>query len=642
MRKQLFFTYACLALSLTACKSEKEEAVISESALDTQSSSEVEVKVNPTNDVYWGETHLHTQLSADAGLFGNKLGLDAAYRFAKGEEVTSSTGIKAKINRPLDYLVITDHSDFMGFAEDIDKGAPNVLADAKGKEWYDGMKAGGQAATDAAFNLITTFSQGKMPAALSKDYSPGSEIYGRVWQNCIDAAEAHYNPGEFTTIIGYEWTSLVKGANMHRNVLFRDNGDKASQVEPMVTIAPVGSTDPLDLYAWMKNYEEKTGGSVLAIAHNGNLSNGIMFPVDAQYTGRKLDAKYVEERGKYEPLYEWTQIKGDGEAHPFLSPEDEFADYETWDDGNLDLTQGKSNDMLAKEYAREALKNGLLLEEKFGANPYKFGAIGSTDSHTTLTAVEEDNFYGKHISSEPSPERITEGIYLKTDIGTIEDTRLNSAGYTGVWAESNTREAIYDAMARKEVYASTGPRMTVRFFGGWEYTKDDLNSHDAVKHGYEKGVPMGGDLKPAQGAKAPTFMVSALKDAIGANLDRVQIIKGWLDENGKTHEKIYDVAWSGDRKINSDGRVKEDVGNTINIAEASYENSIGAPDLNAVWTDPDFDPKQPAFYYSRVIEIPTPRWVVYDAKKFGKEIPKGVETSNRERAYTSPIWYNAK
>jgi Protein of unknown function (DUF3604) len=590
--------------------------------------------------VFWGDTHLHTRLSADAGLFGNILGLEAAYRFARGEQVTASSGQPVKLSRPLDWLVIADHSDMMGFSEDIAKGAPNVLAYPKAKKWYEGLQAGGQKAADAAVDLITNFAQQTLPQGLVDEYAPGSKVYASVWDRVIKTAEDFNEPGRFTTIIGFEWTSLVKGNNLHRNVLLRDGADRASQIVPMVTQPPIGSTDPLDLYKWLKNYEAKTGGSALAIAHNGNLSNGLMFPVDTQYTGRAIDAAYVQARGKWEPLYEWTQIKGDGETHPLLSPDDAFADYETWDVGNLDLTELKTPEMLPFEYAREALKNGLLLNEKLGTNPYKFGAIGSTDSHTSLSAVEEDNYFGKATSAEPSRHRMTHP-FVKSKLGAYEGYQLVSSGWTGVWATENTREAIWDALARKEVYATTGPRMIVRFFGGWDYTDDDINSRQPAFRGYGKGVPMGADLRPRTGDGPPTFMVYALRDPIGANLDRIQIIKGWLDENGETHEKVYDVAWSPGREPD-DNSVLPPVGNTVDIKAANWTNTIGASELAAVWTDPDFDPAENAFYYARVLEIPTPRWVVYDAFRYGIEIPEGAETTGQERAYTSPIWYSPK
>ena len=366
-------------------------------------------------------------------------------------------------------------------------------------------------------------------------------------------------------------------------------------------------------------------------------ANGWMFPTEGTYAGGTVDANYVEKRAKWEPHYEITQIKGDGEAHPVLSPDDEFADYENWDVGNLDLTELKTPEMLKGEYAREALKQGLMLEAKFGVNPYKFGFGGATDSHTSLMTAEEDNFFGKSVSTEPSAERIHHP-FIASELGRIEGYQLVSSGYTAVFAKENTRAEIFDAIERRETYGTTGPRMGVRFFGGWEYTEDDLRSRTPAFAGYEKGVPMGGDLRPATG-EAPNFMVLALRDPIGANLDRIQIVKGWLDADGNTHEKVYDVAWSDNREIGADGKLPP-VGNTVDLEAASWTNTIGASELLTIWTDPDFDPTQPAFYYTRVLEIPTPRWVVYDKLRYGIELPEEAEVIGQERAYTSPIWYN--
>ncbi len=588
--------------------------------------------------VYWGETHLHTGLSADAGLFGNTSGHELAYRLARGEEVRSVSGLPVKLARPLDWISITDHSDIMGIAIDVQKGTPNILADPKGKEWHEGFKEGGQAAFRAAVDLIQNFSQRTFPDALLNDYSPGSAVYNGIWADTTGTADEFYEPGRFTTLIGFEWTSLESGNNLHRNVILRDGGERARQVVPAVTQPPLGSTDPLDLYKWLEEYEAKTGGQAFALAHNGNLSNGWMFPVDKRYWGDEVDRNYVQQRAKWEPLYEMTQIKGDGETHPFLSPNDEFADYETWDFGNLDISEAKKEDMLQFEYAREALKNGLVLEERFGTNPYKFGMVGATDSHTSLATAEEENFFGKSSSVEPSATRVSHP-FVKSEVDTVGGDMLVASGYQGVWATENTREAIFDAMVRKETYATTGPRILVRFFGGWDFDENDLRSRAPAFVGYEKGVPMGGDLTASPRGKAPTFMVYALRDPIGANLDRIQIIKGWLDASGKTHEKIYDVAVSDGRSIGADGRCRTPVGNTVDLEAASWTNTIGASELAAVWTDPDFDPNEKAFYYARVLEIPTPRWVVYDKVRLGAEIPEEAELIGQERAYTSPIWY---
>jgi hypothetical protein len=507
------------------------------------------------------------------------------------------------------------------------------MADPQGHRWNE-MIHNGQGAA-AAIDIITSFGKGAISKAIFP--VPGTTAFQGAWEEVIKAAEEANDPGRFTAFIGFEWTSNTGGNNLHRNIIFRDNANKASLVEPYTTQKPLGSDNPRDLWKWMSGYEEKTGGHVLAIAHNGNLSNGRMFPLIESFSGKPIDREYAETRAFRERLYEVTQIKGDGEAHPFLSPNDEFANFERWDKGNLDLTVKKKSEMLEFEYARSALRNGLKLEQELGVNPYKFGVVGSTDAHTGLAAIDEDNFWGKTSSSEPSPERATHP-FIKTANATIMGWEQTASGYAGVWATNNTREALFDAMQRKEVYATTGPRMIVRFFGGWDFAGDDANRRDPAVVGYSKGVPMGGDLTQAPSGKIPTFLVAALKDPIGANLDRIQIIKGWLDAGGKTHEKIYDVVWSGDRKPDTKGKVPS-VGDTVDIPNATYSNTIGATELIKVWKDPEFDASQRAFFYVRVLEIPTPRWTAYDAKYFGIKMPPEVPMKLQERAYTSPIWY---
>lgn len=588
----------------------------------------------PTRPLF-GDTHLHTMASFDAGAFGARLTPRDAYRFANGEEVVSSTGIPVRLSRPLDFLVVADHSDNMGMFGDLLAGKPNIISDPQGKSWYDMIK-GGQGA-QAAIQIIQGFSAGTFPKALI--YLPGNPGYTAAWLDNIAAAEQYNSPGRFTAFIGYEWTSNTGGNNLHRNVIFRDNGDKARQVEPFVTMKPVGSDNPVDLWKWMEGYEAKTGGRVLAIPHNGNLSNGRMFPLIDSFTGKSVDKTYATNRAKWERLVEATQTKGDGEAHPYLSPNDEFADYETWDKGNLTLSEPKTKAMLEFEYARSALKNGLYLERLLGINPFKFGLIGSTDAHTGLVAVEEDNFMGKTVSQEPSAERLS-ATFVKDKSGrVIMDWEVGSSGFAAVWAKENTRESIWDAMHRRETYATTGSRPIVRFFGGWDFTQADTRNRLPAAVGYKKGVPMGGDLSRAPAGKAPTFLVAALKDPIGANLDRYQIVKGWIDAQGKLHEKVYDVAWSGNRRIGKNGKLPS-VGSTVDLRTATWTNTIGAPELIAIWKDPHFDPKQSAFYYGRVIEIPTPRWTAYDAVRFAITPLKGTRMTITERAYTSPIWYS--
>ena len=584
---------------------------------------------------FFGDTHLHTGFSMDAGAFGCTLTPRDALKFARGEQVTASSGQATRLSRPLDFLVVADHSDNMGFFPDLFAGKPEILAEPMGKKWYDMIKAGKGA--EAALDIIGQFSQGTFPEKLM--YLPGTRPYKNAWQETIDAAEQYNEPGRFTAFIGYEWTSLDKGNNLHRNVIFRDNADKASEVVPFTCYPPMGSINPVDLWKWMESYEEKTGGNVLAIAHNGNLSNGTMFPVEEAF-GKELDADYARERAKWERLYETTQTKGDGEAHPFLSPNDEFADFETWDKGNLDASQPKTNDMLAGEYTRSALKNGLKLQAKLGTNPYKFGLVGSSDAHTGLPAMAEENFFGKTTPMEPSAERMHSTFMDNKETGiTIYDWEVGASGYAAVWAEENTRASIWDAMQRKETYATTGSRMIVRFFGGWDFDEADAHTRNPAFAGYEKGVPMGADMRKAPADKSPTFLVAAMKDPIGANLDRIQIIKGWMDSSGELQEKVYDVVWSGDRKPDADGKLPS-VGNTVDLETATWTNTIGEPELISVWEDPDFDASLHAFYYVRVLEIPTPRWTAYDAVRLGSKPLEGTRMTINERAYTSPIWYN--
>jgi hypothetical protein len=585
---------------------------------------------------YFGDTHLHTSFSMDAGAFGARLTPRDAYVFAKGNEVKSSSGQPVKLSRPLDFLVVADHSDGMGFFPLIMAGGPDMMADPQGKKWHDMIYAGQGAA--AAMDIIQSFGKGTISKAIMP--LPGTKAYQGAWQDTIKAAEEANDPGRFTAFIGYEWTSNTGGNNLHRNVIFRDDASRASTVEPFTTMRPLGSDNPVDLWKWMASYEQKTGGRVLAIAHNGNLSNGLMFPTVEAF-GKPVDRAYAETRARWERLYETTQTKGDGESHPFLSPNDEFANFEKWDKGNLDGSAAKSKDMLQFEYARSALKSGLALEQKLGVNPFKFGLIGSSDAHTGLAAMEEDNFFGKTAPQEPSPERMTKTFFDNPATGVkVMDWEVSASGFAAVWATDNTRAALFDAMQRRETYATTGPRMIVRFFGGWDFQAKDATNRLPAAIGYSKGVPMGGDLGKGPADKAPTFLVAAMKDPIGANLDRIQVVKGWMDSKGTLHEQVYDVAW-GDadrRKPGADGKLPA-VGSTVDVTDASWTNTIGDPELITVWKDPAFDEQQRAFYYARVLEIPTPRWTAYDANRFGIQPLPGTTMTLQERAYTSPIWY---
>ena len=588
--------------------------------------------------VFWGDTHLHTGNSLDAGAFGARLMPEDAHRFARGEELTSSTGLQVKLSRPLDFLVVADHSDNMGFFPLLNSGDPKMLADPTGKKWYDMIQAGGQEAVAAAVEIVQALTGNSFPEPLY--LAPGTAAYRSTWEQTIAAAEKYNEPGRYTALHGYEWTSTEKGANRHRVVIYRDGENKASMMEPYTSLPPYGSPDERELWKWLQSYEDKTGGSILAIAHNGNLSNGVMFPVNDSFTGKPYDRAWAEERIKWEPLYEITQIKGDGETHPFLSPNDEFADYEIWDQGNLDLSELKKDEMLQYEYGRSALAIGLQLEQTLGVNPYKFAFIGSTDSHTGLATAQEDNFFGKHSGAEPNPQRVDHPM---AKIGDAEYTGwgMVASGLAGVWARENTRAAIFDAMQNKETYSTTGSRILVRFFGGWDFTDADAQNRLPAKIGYSKGVSMGGDLSNAVKGKAPSFLMAALRDPLSGNLDRIQVVKVWVDKSGESHEKVYDAVWSGDRQPGADGKLPP-VGNTVDIANATWTNTIGTPELITTWTDPEFDPSVSAAYYARVLEIPTPRWTAYEAMRFGIKMKKEIPMVNVERAITSPIWYTPK
>jgi hypothetical protein len=579
--------------------------------------------------LYFGDPHVHTRISLDAAAWGNRLGPDEAYRFARGEEVTSFKGWTAKLRRPLDFLVIADHTDGYGFFQQLEAGVPFVVAKPEGRRWHELIKEGDL--RTASDEIIKSFSQGTLPWDITS-----REVLGPGWEETIAAAERHNDPGHFTAFIGYEWTSLPNGNNVHRVVVYRDDGDKAKQTLPFTSTE---SQDPEDLWKALEAYEKKTGGKALAIPHNGNWSNGLMFAETTQTTKKSLDESYVTTRKRWEPLYETTQIKGDGEAHPFLSPDDEFADYETWDIGNLDYSQAKTKDMLPHEYARSGLKLGLKYQEKFGVNPFQFGLVGAGDSHTSLPGQEESNYFGKHSSSEPDADR-WKTPFRVSKIGTTQGWQEVASGLTGIWATANTRAALWDAMMRRETYATTGTRMTIRVFGGWNFEPGDEDRSDFVQVGYEKGVPMGGELHREEEGRSPTFIVAAMRDPMGANLDRAQMVKGWRDRAGDLHEKVYDIVWSDAETRKQDVRGKvPPVGNTVNVAEATWTNSIGDAQLATVWQDPDFSSTEQAFYYVRVLEIPTPRWTAYDAKQFSVTMGKEVPMTTQERAYTSPIWY---
>lgn len=583
--------------------------------------------------VYWGDTHLHTANSPDAFGFGNRLDPEAALRFARGEEVTSSSGVKAKLGRPLDFLVIADHSDGFASIKDLYNAPRSFITHPTMLRWYDMMHESPAQSIKAVGEIIEAKSKGTLPAELVNPEGTTERLKNN-WLAHIATVERYNEPGKFTAFLGFEYTLMNRGNNLHRNVIYRDGGNRVAQFPPLAsfdTIKPDGLWDYLD------SYEKKTGGKALTIPHNSNLSNGMMFML-TDPSGGPMSAEYARRRASREPLVEITQIKGDSESHPFMSSNDEFAGFGDagWELGNLDFSERTTPDMQPGSYVREALKRGLLIQQRTGVNPYKYGVIGSTDSHTSFATGDDNNFFGKHPGNEPSPDRSTrtQGLGRK-------DERLGwnylASGYAAVWATSNTRAAIFDAMMRKEVYATTGPRMVLRVFGGWDFKPADLNG-DWVKSGYSRGVPMGGTLKAGSGA--PSFIISALKDPLGANLDRIQVIKGWVDDKGRAQEKVFDVVWSSmDQRKPVGGKVPA-VGDTVDTATATYKNSIGAPNLATVWTDPEFNPRQRAFYYVRVLEIPTPTWVNYDMVRFKLKLPQSIPLKQQERGYTSPIWFD--
>lgn len=630
-RISLVLAASAMALILSGCDREKGSSIFG---------SGKEAKVIETRypeNVYFGDTHLHTANSSDAFAFGVRLSPEEALRFASGEEVTATMGMKAKLSRPLDFLVIADHSDGLAALKAIHDAPRLLLRDPLLQRWHDELQKGPEASSQVARELIDRFSQGTLPAAMT-DPKENAERTADVWTEHTSIVERYNKPGKFTAFMGFEYTLTPKGDNLHRVVILRDGKDKADKVIPYSSL--VGTSADM-LWDYMDSYEKTTGGKMLSIPHNSNLSNGLMFQMTMP-GGGPMTAEYARRRAAREPIVEATQIKGDSETHPFLSPNDEFASFGKagWDIGNLDNSVKKTSGMLAGDYVREALKRGLLIEQQTGVNPYKLGMIGSTDSHTGLATGDDDNFYGKFSANEPNAVRASAPQTLGAQKAERFGWNYLAGGYAAVWAKANTRTAIFDAMMRREVYATSGPRILLRFFGGWDFSDADLKRNMA-KTGYKRGVPMGSDLKDGKGA--PKFMLSALKDPMGANLDRIQVVKGWVDGSGKLQEKVFNVVWSSPekRKLGADGKIPA-VGDTVNLAKASYANSIGAPELKTVWEDPEFNPRLMAFYYVRVLEIPTPRWVVYDALRYGAKLLPGTELKAQERAYSSPIWYNPK
>lgn len=581
-------------------------------------------------NVYWGDTHLHTRLSFDANVLGNDARTaEDAYRLARGERVLSQNGKWVRLRRPLDFLVVSDHAEYLGVMHGLREKNRALRRDPVARRWSEWLE------TDPG-RVIPAFIE-SLQAARSQLDVPKFDRY--IWKQVVSEAERFNEPGRFTTFIGYEWTSMPEGDNLHRVVLLRDGAERALKTRPFSVF---DSEDPGELWKFLQRYEEETGGAALSIPHNSNLSGGRMFAL-AEYDGGAWSAERARLRARFERLVEATQYKGDSETHPYLSPEDEFADFERWDASNIAFSQPHRDEWFAGEYLRSGLLRGLLIESRIGVNPFRFGMIGSTDSHTALATADEDDFWSKFSDREPGPERWNHTL-TGTDLEfQVYEWQMAASGYAAVWARSNTREAIFDAMARRETYATTGPRMVVRVFAGFDFAEGDEARPDLPRHGYRHGVPMGGVLPPVgagRGFAAPKLLISALKDPEGANLDRIQVVKGRLNSVGELHERVHDVALSDGRRVNRrSGRAPALSQRHVDVEKATWQNSVGAASLSVLWTDPDFDPEQPAFYYVRVLEIPTPRWTAYDAERFDLELPEEVPLVIQERAYTSPIWY---
>lgn len=625
MRTPLFVLFLFLMVS---CKQEANTTEMPAEA--TEDTSIANIAVNPLKEAYFGDTHVHTGWSFDAGLDGAILTPEDAYRFALGEEVTSNSGIKTRLRRPYDWFLVSDHSDGMGVINEVIDGNPEMMENEIVAGWNKAFASGEEAQAAAAKSeAVVLQSTGKLPPeVMDPKWMEGA------WNKTIDAAEKFNQPGTFTTFTAYEWTVNAGGGdNLHRNIIYKEGGDKARGILPLTTFE---TQEPKKLWAWMANYEAKTGDKLLAIPHNGNMSNGRMYE-EQQFDGTPMTREWAETRAKYERLMELFQYKGQSEAHPYLSPTDEFANYELWDRGNLVLKPKTSKEQWKYEYYREGLKSGMRIAQDLGANPFMYGSNSATDTHTGLSSTDESEFYGKFKTLEPGNKERWNFAILEGNNDVYRGWEMSAAGIMGVWAESNTREAIWEAMYNRETFSTTGPRLKMRFFGGFGLTETDM-ADGMARAGYDKGVPMGSVLTGSAATSTPGFLIHVVKDPDGANLDRLQVIKGWVDAKGETQEMIYEVAWSGDRTLDTKGNLPA-IGNTVNMETAAYTNDIGAPELSTFWSDPEFDPALPSFYYVRVLEIPTPRWTLFDKIRHNLDLPNNVPLVHQERGVSSPIWY---
>ncbi len=547
----------------------------------------------------WGDLHVHSNFSFDAYSFGNTtLGPDVAYEFAKGLPVRAPNGELAQLATPLDFLLVADHAEYLGLFLGLERNDPNLRTSGLGQRWLNYFKSGTQSPISREY--VQMIERQKNIELLPEAFNTSA------WSQLLEFADRYNEPGVFSALIGFEWTSMIDGDNLHRVVVYGDGSEKAKRMLPY---SALNSPDPEDLWSFMGEYEKLTGGQVIAIPHNGNVSNGVMFS-DKRVDGRDFDASYSAARQRWEPLYEVSQVKGDAESHPYLSPNDEYADFETWDQGNLRM-EPKSLEMLEGEYARPALKNGLLLSEKYGVNPFKFGLVGGTDTHNALSTADDENFYGKFVDSLPSAERTSSTLGDRL----WDNWRLSASGYTAVWASQNTREAIFEALKNKEVYTSTGPRILLKFYGGWDYEEEHILQTDFFnKKAQVIGVPMGGDLDAPLNDKKPKFVVKVSKDPKSQNIEIVQIVKGWADNTGEVKEKVFTIGKS--------------------------ENKSGSKNFNLIWTDKEFNENERSFYYVRALEVPSKRWTSFDQDRFGVDLSSETPKYIRERVYSSPIWYS--
>ncbi len=619
----LFFSLSVLFIN---CSDNTEQRIFE--PITTKVNTQRTAGYAETRNAYFGDFHIHTSWSFDAFIFNVRTTPDDAYRFGKGEAISHVSGRPIRLGRPLDFMAVSDHSEYMGvMMQMIDKSNPlSKLPMAESINNSD-VKESKKAFGKIGFSLATSWPY--------KELIKG-DVIQNTWEQIVAAADRHYEPGKFTTFPAYEWTSSPAvilnwpqyAQNMHRNVIFK--GGKVSGIP----FSSFDSQNPEDLWEWMELQRTK-GIELMAIPHNANISDGRMYALTKD-NGDAIDLAYVKSRMRNEPVNEVLQIKGQSMAHPSLSPNDEFADFEVYQN-TLGSSDPRVQSRVKGSFVREALKDGLAIAQEVGENPFKFGFIGSTDCHNGASNIEEDNNIGKS-----GVQDLTAELRMSNASGQARNRQSSIAGVAGVWAKENTREAIFEAFERKEVFATSGPRIKVRFFASWDWDTLNMNQTNWVSTAYHLGVPMGGDLvnRPSN-TKGPSFLVNAIKDSEGANLDRVQVVKGWVDKEGQTQEQIFDVVWSDNRVVAANGKLPA-VGTTVDLSTATYTNDIGAITLQTIWVDPMFDAALSAFYYLRVLEIPTPRWTTYDAVNVGVPLPNEVPATIQERAWSSPIWYNGK